>query len=139
MNLRWSDIDWAKNRFDVRSPKTEHHAGKESRAVPLFLELRTELETLRLCSANEVPEFVISRYRNPRENLGTPFKKIAKSAGLDGMIRPFDNMRMSRSNEVLREFGGDLESAWIGHSSAVRKQHYFMVNDADFERACELR
>jgi hypothetical protein len=46
-------------------------------------------------------------------------------------------MRMSRSNEVLRQFGSDLESAWIGHSSKVRKEHYFMVQDADFDKASE--
>ena len=27
LSLCWSDVDWAKNRIIVRSPKTEHHAG----------------------------------------------------------------------------------------------------------------
>jgi integrase len=34
--LRWSDIDFASGRMRVRSPKTEHHEGRESREVPIF-------------------------------------------------------------------------------------------------------
>lgn len=41
--LRWADIDWANNRFTVRSPKTEHHEGHDSRVVPIFAELRPHL------------------------------------------------------------------------------------------------
>lgn len=29
--LRWADVDWERGRILVRSPKTEHHAGGESR------------------------------------------------------------------------------------------------------------
>ena len=50
---------------------------------------------------------------------------IAKRAGLGKIIRPFDNMRMSRSNEVDREFGSIKESLWIGHSERVKKEHYY--------------
>jgi integrase len=31
LELRWDDIDWERGRMTVRSPKTEHHEGKESR------------------------------------------------------------------------------------------------------------
>src|SRR4029078_9439228 len=31
--LRWGDVDWKHNRMTVRSPKTEHHEGKEERIV----------------------------------------------------------------------------------------------------------
>ena len=65
------------------------------------------------------------------------FQKIADNAGLGTAVRPFDNMRMSRSNEVLRPFGEVKESLWIGHSSAVMKKHYFWLSDADFSAAAE--
>ena len=44
LELKWTDIDWANNRMTVRSPKTERHEGKASRVVPLFPEIRKELE-----------------------------------------------------------------------------------------------
>jgi len=38
LGLTWGDILWDKNRFVVRSPKTEH-VGKAQRVVPIFPEL----------------------------------------------------------------------------------------------------
>src|SRR5690606_21562039 len=37
--LCWADVDWERGRIRVRSPKTEHHHGHESREVPIFDEL----------------------------------------------------------------------------------------------------
>jgi integrase len=124
-HLRWSDINWAENRFLVHSPKTEHHEGHRERLVPLFPELRKELE--RHFTLDEVKdnEFVIQGLQNStRWNLHHPIKVIAKRAGLGTIMRPFDNMRMTRSNEVDREFGSVKESLWIGHSERVKKEHY---------------
>ena len=42
--LRWDGIDWQRDRMHVQSPKTERHEGHESRDVPLFPELRANLE-----------------------------------------------------------------------------------------------
>ena len=95
--LKWSDVEWKKNRFFVRSPKTEHHEGKESRIVPIFPELKTELETLFSMPQSKGREFVINRHRDPDRNLGSPFNKISKEAGLVIIPRPFDNMRATRS------------------------------------------
>ena len=44
LGLRWGDIDWERGRMRVRSPKTEHHVGGESRLVPLFPELLPHLQ-----------------------------------------------------------------------------------------------
>ena len=44
LSLRWADVDWEKARLRVISPKTEHHAGKASRMVPMFPELQPYLE-----------------------------------------------------------------------------------------------
>ena len=42
--LTWGDVDWENNRLTVHSPKTEHHAGGESRVIPIFPELLPHLE-----------------------------------------------------------------------------------------------
>jgi len=130
--LKWEDVNWELNKFYVTSSKTEHHEGKGGRWVPLFPELKTELEALFFDPASEGNEFVINRYRDASQNLRTTLEKIVKRAGLEMFPRPFDNMRMSRSNEVYRRWGAFLESEWIGHSRAVRDDHYLMITDDDY-------
>ena len=137
LNLRWEDVNWEHNRFFVRSPKTEHHEGKEGRWVPIFPELREELETLFFSVASEGREFVINRYRSASQNLRTTLEKIVHRAGLEMFPRPFDNLRMTRSNEVYRKFGAFAESEWIGHSSKVRADHYLMITDDDYCKATQ--
>ena len=44
LGLRWGDVDWERGRITVHCPKTEHHAGGESRQIPIFPELRPYLE-----------------------------------------------------------------------------------------------
>ena len=136
LRLRWSDVNWEKDRFYVRSPKTEHHEGKGGRLVPLFPGLRVELERLFEMESSVGQEFVITRYRDPeRTNLGTQFGRIVQLAGISPVPRPFDNMRASRSTEVYAEFGAYLESQWIGHSHKIAKDHYLQVREVDFDRA----
>ncbi|MDB5325433.1 MAG: integrase family protein, partial [Phycisphaerales bacterium] len=44
--LKWDDIDWTRGRMTVRATKTEHHADKGIRVVPIFSELRRYLQTV---------------------------------------------------------------------------------------------
>jgi integrase len=133
--LRWADIDWTQNRFTVHSPKTERHEGHRERLVPLFPELRAELNRHCLLDETEGNEFVIKHFQKTSWNLNTPFQTIARRAGLGTIIRPFDNMRMSRSNEVLARWGQAKESLWIGHSEKVMRDHYLTLSDGDFSDA----
>jgi len=128
-------VNWAENRFLVHSPKTEHHEGHQKRLVPLFPELRAELERHFSLVETKGNEFVIEHYQNTAWQLRCPFQVIARRAGLGTIIRPFDNMRMSRSNEVRRRWGPVLESLWIGHSERVMKDHYALVSDEEFAEA----
>jgi integrase len=133
--LRWKDVYWEQNRFLVRSPKTEQHEGHRERIVPLFAELRVELERHFSLDEAKDAEFVIECYQNTAWGLHHHFNKIAKRAGLGTIIRPFDNMRMSRSNEVLARWGQAKESLWIGHSARVMQAHYLRLSDEDFSEA----
>ena len=135
--LRWEDVNWERNCFYVRSSKTEQHEGGESRIVPIFPELKAELEKLFFNLKSEGKQFVINRYRSPKQNLGTTFAKIAVRAGLPEIPRPFDNMRMTRSNEIYNRFGAFKESQWIGHSGRVRQDHYLMIQDSDIDEASQ--
>ena len=133
--LRWSDVKWAENRFLVHSPKTEHHEGHHERIVPLFPELREELERHFAMDETKDNEFVIEHYQNTSWCLHYTFQTIARRAGLEKIIRPFDNMRLSRSNEVDRKFGSKKETLWIGHSEKVMIKHYLMLEDEDYAEA----
>jgi len=129
LKFRWQDVYWDHNGFYVHSPKT-----KSGRWIPLFPELKEELEALFFHPISEGQEFVINRYRDSSQNLRTTFAKIVERAGYLPFPRPFDNMRMIRSNEIRRRFP-DQESAWLGHSARVFEEHYSVVMDTDFQAA----
>ncbi|NMC20085.1 MAG: tyrosine-type recombinase/integrase, partial [Thermogutta sp.] len=78
--LTWSDIDWERGRLRVRSPKTEHHAGRGERIIPLFPELRQALEEL-WDATPEGTVYVINRYRKSTVNLRTQLQRITRRPG----------------------------------------------------------
>lgn len=135
--LRWSDIDWAAGRMTVPSPKTEHHAGGESRVVPIFPELLPYLEDADQL-AGDGAEFVIQRYRDPAVNLRTQFQRILKRAKVAQWPKLFQNLRSTRETELAEEFPLHVVCAWIGNSQPVAAKHYLQVTDAHFERAVSL-
>lgn len=142
LNLKWSDINWDQNKFWVTSPKTERYEGKEGRWVPLFPELRWELEALwgeREAIWFDLPEnkrqFVINRYRSTSQNIGTTFSKIVKKAGIEPFKKPFNNMRASRSIEIYVDYSPLHECEWVGHSQSVALKHYLKLRDEDFDIA----
>ena len=137
LRLRWADINWELNQFNVRSSKTERYQGKDERIVPLFPEVRKELTELFFRDESERNEYIINRYRNVNTNLGTQFARIVRMAGLKPIKRPYDNMRASRSNEIYAKFGPYYESQWIGHSSKIATDHYLSITPDDINRAAE--
>jgi hypothetical protein len=132
--LRWGDIDWARNRFTVTSPKTEHNAGGESRIVPLFPELRPHLEAA-FDAAPEGTEYVISKHRLASRNLRSQLLRIMERAGVKRWPRLFQNMRSSRETELTQSHPLHVVVGWIGNSALIAAKHYLQVTDGDFERA----
>jgi len=133
--LKWTDINWHLKKFLVHSPKTEHHAGKDQRFVPLFPVLKELLEE-GFNQAEDGEIYVINRYRNSNQNLRTTFKKIIIRAGLLPWPKLFNNLRSSRSTELVR--GGcpmHLLTAYLGNSEKIQIDHYLQVNDTDFENS----
>jgi hypothetical protein len=97
----------------------------------LLVELRSHFES----DESEGNEFVIQSLWGTSWRLSHQFERIARLAGLGEIKRPFDNMRMSRSNKVRREFGAVKESLWIGHSERTMKKHYLEFSDEEFAEA----
>src|SRR5262249_32651655 len=90
--LKWQDIDWARGRMLVHSPKTEHHPGGDSRFVPLFPELAPYLREV-FEQAEPGTEYVITRYRSTNTNLRTQLIRIIRRAGLKPWPKLFQNLR----------------------------------------------
>jgi integrase len=106
LSLTWESIDWERNQIRVISPKTAHHLGKDTRTIPLFPELRSELEAIWTPEATGciVDEKYRQRAMGPHGwrncNLRTTFEKIVKRAGLTPWPRLFHNLRSSRQTEL---------------------------------------
>ena len=132
--LSWADIDWERGRILVRSPKTEHHEGKDSRLVPIFPELRPHLEAAWDAAA-EGSEFVIARRRDSNINLRTQLLRIITKAGLPSWPKLFQNLRATCETELAETFPLHVVTAWLGNSQLVAAKHYLQVTDEHFARA----
>ncbi len=143
LELMWQDIDWERDRFTVRSPKTEHHEGKESRTVPIFPELRPHLEAAfneaqsQLGRPPSGTDHVITRYRDSNANLRTQMNRIIRRAGLEPWPKLFQNLRASRETELAEDYPMHVVCAWLGNSERIAARHYLQVTDEHFQRATE--
>ena len=136
VGLKWGHVDWENDRLTVPSPKTEHHEGKAERVIPIFPELRPHLEEAYEL-APEGAEFIVTRYRDPTQNLRTTFEKIIRRAGLEPWPKLFQNLRSTRETELAEEFPTHVVCAWIGNSEAVAKKHYLQVTEGHFKKATQ--
>ena len=136
--LTWADVDWERNRFFVRSPKTEHLDGGAGRWVPIFGELRPYLEDA-FERAEPGTVYLVNRYRDTNQNLRTQLQRICKRAGVEPWGKPFHNLRASRETGLAAEYSLHVVCTWIGNSAAIAKAHYSTVTDADYEKAISER
>lgn len=132
--LTFDDVDWVNERLRVPSAKTEHHAGKAYRVIPIFPELKPYLEDV--CQLMQPGQtFLINRYRQSNANLRTQLMRIMKRASVSPWEKLFQNMRASRATELADEYPEHVATAWIGHSVKVARQHYWQVTDDHFAKA----
>lgn len=135
--LKWSDVHWGADAITVRSPKTEHHPGKESRSVPIFADLRPYLE-----EAYELAEpgavYVVPRCRQPGVNLRTQLERIIQRAGLTPWPKLFHNLRATRQCELSDRFPEYQVCEWVGNTPDVAKEHYLRVRSEHFRNAAQF-
>jgi len=139
--LTWDDVDWEHDRMTIHAPKTKRYAGKESRVIPIFRELRPFLEAVfnekeaELGRPPSSGDHVITRYRRRNCNLRTQLERIIKRAGLAAWPKLFQNLRASRATELAAEYPSHVAAYWLGHSTLVASKHYWQVTDEDYQRA----
>jgi integrase len=134
--LRWEDVNWARKRVLIHSPKTAHRPGQESRVIPMFPEL---VEPLRDAfeHAEDGAKFVITRFRDPGTNPRSQLLKLIRRAGLKPWPRLFHNMRASRETELAASHPIHVVCEWIGNSRLIAQEHYLRVTQADFDAAVQ--
>jgi integrase len=131
--LRWSDVNWAKDRITITVPKKAHIDGQQTRVIPIFPELRPFLEKA-FEEAAEGEEYVVPMARQST-NLGTHARRIIKKASVSVWPKVFTNLRASIEKELMQQEPSYKVQAWIGHTDAVARGHYLKVNDEDYVRA----
>ena len=131
--VTWKDVDFNRKRLLVHSSKTERYASKETRVIPLFPELRIELEQYYYSQTFLLESSYLIIHN--RTTITQKLERVVFLAGLTRWERLIQNLRSSRAIEVYNDFGALAESEWIGHSCQTAKDHYLHLLDADFERA----
>ena len=134
--LRWQDIDWARERITVSSPKTANYPDGSFRVIPLFPELAPLLRDA-FEQATPGAEYVITSYRSDQDNLRTQFLRILKRAGIEPWPRLFQNLRTSRETELCHVFPIHVVCKWIGNTARIAKKHYLQVRESDFQKATQ--
>ena len=147
LSLRWCDIDWLDGWMNVRSPKNEHHPGKEARQVPLFAELR-EVLTEAFELAPKGAKYVIwkselrSGIQGPRGwqngNLRGRFNNFLQVSGIPQINKPFQSMRSSRENEMVEEYPLKCVVDWVGHDIKVAAKHYLDSSSEEYHQKAIL-
>ena len=146
LSLTWDNVNWEHGSIKVTSPKTEGHRGGESRIIPIFAELRPQLEEAwemaKVGQTHIIPEdLYLPAAQGPggwvNSNLRTTFKKIVKRAGLEPWPRLFHNMRASCETDLARKYPITTACKWIGNTVSIAAKHYVQVTDADFQRAAQ--
>ena len=137
--LKWSDIDWTGGKMLVHSPKTEGHAGGESRMVPLFPRLAEILLDHHSNLPEGASEFVIGE-RSAAKNFRTRLTKLIAKCGVKPWPKLFHNLRASRESELCGEYPLTTVCQWLGHRPEVAAAHYLVDPDKDgsFRQAAGL-
>ena len=150
LSLKWSHIDWERDRMFIPEPKVEHHEGRGVRECPIFPELMRELlDAKELNDAKDIQnEYVVDAdaYRAAantdagwkNSNLRTQFMALLDIAGVKPWPRLFHSMRASRQTELTEKFPSHVVCSWLGNSEEVAKSHYLLVTDEHFKKASEL-
>jgi integrase len=130
--LKWADVLWDKGRMLIRSPKTEHHEGRDVRLVPIGPEL---LPYLRECweQAASGAVYVLGPLRHTL-NPSTTGEKIIRRAGLKPWPKLWQNMRSSCETDWAARVPLHVACAWSGNTQAVALRHYLQVTDEHFSQ-----
>ncbi len=128
--LRWSDIDWDKQRFRVAD---ETKTGQ--RFAPIFTGVLFD-ELRRLFESAEPGEYVITK---ARQSAATTWREwiltSIKTAKQEPWPKLWMNLRASCRTDLEECFPSHVCDAWLGHGYKVARDHYLRVKPSDWAKA----
>lgn len=136
-SLLWADVDWDNERLLVKCQKTKRHEGKAVRIVPLFAELRQQLELWRKVAPPD-QETVLRPTVSRKTNLRSGLIRILKKANIEPWPKLYQNLRATRSTELRDHFPAHVVASWLGHSVKVADKHYNQVTEEHFRKATTI-
>lgn len=129
--LEWAHVDFdAKRIHVVGSSKTERHAKREVRTVPMLPEIEKELLAWHMEGPSG--EFVFPGLTG-ETNLRTTLEKIIKKAKVLQWPKLWQNLRASGSTDFARSLPGHVAAAICGHTEQIAKEHYWQVTESDLD------
>ena len=133
LSLRWADVDWQRSRIRVRSPKTEHHPGGESRLIPIFPEL---LPFLRgSCDRPGEPSSSSPDTARRMQTCGRSSSESSRRPGCSlGRSCSTICVRPGRPSSRKSSRRTSFAHGWATRRSVARK-HYLQMTEEHFERA----
>ncbi|MEI8213605.1 MAG: hypothetical protein WCI02_15760 [Planctomycetota bacterium] len=119
----------------VSSSKTEHHAKRQVRIVPLFPEIEKELLKLHV-EAEDKAEYVFPNLRGD-SNLRTTLEKVIRRAGVKPWPKLRQNLRSSGATDFARSVPSHIAASICGHTEEIAKEHYRTVGDRDLDNVID--
>jgi integrase len=137
LRAEWEDVRHKESLLAVRGSKGRHGGGMRRREIPLFGEIAAALEGLRAERPGASGRIVLSY--SDSSAMGVLMGRIIHGAGLTDWERPFQNLRATRSTELI-QLGTPIHNycRWLGHSIQVALRHYAQTRPEDVQRAVLL-
>jgi integrase len=134
VELQWEDIHWTKNLIRLHGAKGRTGHGARMRNVPLFPEIASALRKLMAGRPKTTGRIVLG-YESV-SNMGVPMKRIIEAAGIEDFVKPFLNLRSTRSTELAeRKIPIQDFCRWLGHSPRIALEFYMQVRSESYDRA----
>lgn len=137
LRAQWADVRPEQQFLFVRGSKGRYGSGPRGREIPLFPEIVAAIEGLR--AERPVASGRIVESYSDSSAMGVLMGRIIRQAGLADWVRPFQNLRSTRSTELIRN-GTPIHNytRWLGHSIQVALRHYAQTLPEDAQRAALL-
>lgn len=118
--LRWTDIQWERNRLHVRTHDGTETTKQRDREVLL----EPKLASILLDTREAVDGPLVAPVTG---DLHRSMLKVITAAGLQAYSKPFHTLRKNRATSWRAVYPESVVDAWMGHSLQVAREHYAAV------------
>lgn len=130
--LEWTHVRWDDGMLDIHSPKTGY------RECPIFADTLPILQDAFEVAKPKARQCV--RLEGSEHSITPLLKKRVERILGAGNAWPkiCQQLRITRRNELERQFPNHTVNEWLGHDGATASKYYLRVTDSDLEKASSL-